>query len=235
MINLKELGYPNIKQIYLFDFVPGAGGDFFITLASKCSPEFVNCWQNDVDMLDRIIEFEETSKMPGNNIGGKLIYYDTIGEYKQQILADLYSIGGSDATKMSFCTHPTGNNVNTRISDVLAHCFPDIPITRVCLYTHSLVSQQFTLHSYYDTLDFDGHYLDTLQDETSRFIYWEDPENSFLIDHINLFINDPVKFKQAVIEIAGTLNWNWYVKITESYWEYKVMPFYNQFKEEYGT
>lgn len=235
MINLKELGYPNIEQLYLFDFVPGAGGDFFITLASKCSSDFVNCWQDDVDMLGRMLEFEETSKMPGNNIGGKLIDFDTIGEYKQQILADLYSVGGSEATKMSFCTHPTGNNVNTRITDVLKHCFPDIPITRVCLFTNSLLSKQFTLYSYYDLLDFDGHYLDTLQDETSRFIFWEDPENSFLIDHINLFINDPVKFKQAVLEIAGTVNWTWYTKITELYWQQKIEPFYSQFKEVYGA
>lgn len=240
MINLKELGYPNVNELYLFDFVPGCGGDFFITLASKCSSDFVNCWENDLDMETRMAEFRETKLMPGNNIGGKLIYYDTIGEYKQQILADLYRIGGSDATKMSFCTHPTGNNVNTRITDVLADCFPDIPIKCVALCTQSLISKQFTLYHYYDLLDFDGYYLDTLQDEHSRFIRWLDPENTLLIDHINLLINDPVKFKQAVLDITGpvSLNWNWYTSIIETYTEYKVdefLVYYRNTFEEHGA
>lgn len=235
MINLKDIGYPNIKEIYLFDFVPGSGGDMFITLASRCSGDFVNCWKDDIDMQERMEEFEETMKMPGNNIGGKLIDFNTIGEYKQQILADLYSIGGSDATKISFCTHPTGSNLDVRISDVLAHCFPEIPITRVGLFTNSLISKQFTLYSYYDCIDFDGYYIDCLQDETSRFIYWEDPENSFLIDHIDLFINDQVKFKQAVLEFAGMVNWNWYSKIIEIYTRVKVEPFLKWYSNNYGT
>ena len=242
MINLKDIGYPNIKEIYLFDFVPGSGGDMFITLASRCSGDFVNSWKDDSVMQERMEEFEETMKMPGNNISGKLFEFNTIREYKQQILAGLYKIGGSDATKISFCTHPTGNNVNTRISDVLAHCFPEIPITRVGLFTNSLISKQFTLYSYYDRIDFDGYYndwmcsrIDRLQDKTSRFIYWEDPENSFLIDHIDLFINDQIKFKQAVLEFADMVNWNWYSTIIEIYTRVKVEPFLKWYSNNYGT
>ena len=236
MIDLTSIGYPNIEKIYLFDFTPGHGGDFFITLASKCSPEFVYAWQNTEQMQDRMQEFLETKQMPGNNIGGKLIYADSVSEYKQQILADLYRIGGSTATKMSFCTHPTGDNVNTRISDVLKHCFPRIPIQRVALTITSKISEYFTIYSYYnDDSEYTRLTLRRTQDPESRFIYWEDPKNTLLVDHMDLFINNPVQFKNSVQDIAGTVNWDWYNYIIEMYAETKVDPSLKWYNKNYGT
>ena len=222
MIDLKQLGYPNIDKIYLFDFTPGHGGDFFITLASKCSRDHVGSWKDWDELEDRMNEFKRTNLMPGNNIGGKLIYGNTISEFKQQILANLYSIGQSDATRMTFCTHPDGDNTNTPITTVLHHCFPDIPIQPVALKIDSDIGEGFTMYSYNwkDRLQ-----LEKTQDEHSRWIYWEDPLNTLVFDHMDLVVNNRNKLREYASEIGGDINWDFYDRVIDIYYEHKVKPF----------
>jgi hypothetical protein len=231
MIDLERLGYKDVQAIYLFDFVPGCGGDFFITLASKCSPQHVGSWNNTSHMQKRISDFEQSLLMPGNNIGGKLIYADTVDEYKQNIQEDLIRIKhkyGTQGKYMSFCTHPTGNNVNTRISNVLAHCFPGIPIQRVALTAQTTTSIDYTYFWYAKEYKYDKELITHWQSQNSRFIYWEDTANTLVIDHMDLFINNPALFKQAVLNIGSDVNMEWYDYITDLYTQTKVKPFMEQ-------
>jgi len=226
--------YPNLEKIYLFDFTPGHAGDFFITLASKCSTEFVNGWTDMGQVTERMQEFERTKLFPGNNIGGKLIDFDTHNEYRDVIQADLDRIGPSDRRFMSFCTHPTGNNHSVRISDVLTEMFPNVPLQRVALSISTDISMAWTVYNYYN--DFSQHVKSTItrtQDERSRFIYWEDPMNTLVIDHIDLLINDPVKLKHQVLEIAEYVDWDFFNYAWNAYHKVKVNSFVKWW-EKYG-
>ena len=95
---------------YLFEFLSGHGGDFFITLASKCSYKFVGAWESTNEAYERLQEFAETGKMPGNNIGKKLID-GTWADYKASIQADMDRLQ-SDKPLISFCTHYGQNTVD---------------------------------------------------------------------------------------------------------------------------
>ena len=228
MIDLSKLGYPNVKQMYLFDFTPGQGGDFFITLASKCSSEFVHSWENTQQMLTRMAEFKKTTRMPGNNIGGKLIYHDSVSKYQQQILQDLQQKRGDLGTKISFCTHPTGSNLNTRISDVLVQCFPGLPLQRVALSIKSDTSRRFAEYHY-------GYATDVVQNTQapdSRFILWEDPVNTIELDPIDLLVNDPEELKRQVLRISSDINWQWYDHVVAVYRKIKIDPFLEWYKQE---
>lgn len=225
MDNLESLGYPNVNKLYLFDFSPGHGGDFFITLASKCSSDHVNSWKSVDEMEERLNEFKETKMMPGNNIGGKLINYNTIEDYAEQIIQDLKRIGGSDANKMSFCTHPTGDNKDVTIRSVLEHCFPGIPIQQVAMDIKSPASEYFTMYSYYnDDSDFSRQALKRQRNEDSRWIYWNDPENTIVLDQMTLMFDDRAKLKQQA-QAIGNVNNKFYDRVIEVYSEVKVNPF----------
>jgi len=228
MIDLNSLGYPNVKQMYLFDFTPGQGGDFFITLASKCSREFILSWENTQQMLDRMAEFEQTTRMPGNNIGGKLIYHDSIAAYKNQILQELKRHRSDTGTKISFCTHPTGDNLNTRISDVLAYCFPKLPLQRVALTISSDISRKFAEYHY----GYDADMVQRTQAPGSRFILWEDTVNTIQLDPIDLVISDPEQLKQKVQLISTDVNWEWYNHVVDIYRKIKIDPFLKWYEQE---
>jgi len=225
MVDLVTLGYPNVSKIYLFDFSPGHGGDFFITLASKCASDHVNSWRTTDEMEQRLDEFKDRKLMPGNNIGGKLIDHNTIDEYAEQIVQDLKHIGGSDATKMSFCTHPTGANENVKIHTVLEKCFPDIPIQQVALNIESPASEYFTMYSYYNNdSDFSRQALKRQRNENSRWIYWNDPENTIVLDQMTLMFEDRAQLKRQA-QAIGNINAEFYDRVIEVYSEVKVNPF----------
>lgn len=225
MVDLSKLGYPNVNKLYLFDFSPGHGGDFFITLASKCASDHVNSWNTWEEMEERLDEFREKKLMPGNNIGGKLINYNTIEDYAEQIIKDLKYIGGSDASKMSFCTHPIGNNKDVKIHTVLEHCFPGIPIQQVALGIESPASEYFTMYSYYnDDSDFSRQALQRQRNEDSRWIYWNDPENTIVLDQMTLMFEDKAQLKQQA-QAIGNINNKFYDRVIEVYSEVKVNPF----------
>jgi hypothetical protein len=232
MIYLNSFGYTGVNKMYLFDFTPGQGGDFFITLASKCSSEFVNSWEDSAQMKNRMAEFYNTKLMPGNNIGGKLIYHDSISAYRQQILDDLRNKPAKpiDAckSKISFCTHPTGSNLNTPISDVLKYCFPELPLQRVALSMDSDISRKFAEFYY----DYDADTVHRTQEPGSRFILWEDPVNTIKLDPIDLLITDPEKLKQHVLQISSDINWQWYNYVVDSYLKIKIKPFLEWYEQE---
>ena len=51
-----------LRKGYLFTFLSGHGGDFFITCASKCSRNFVNAWHNEKQVIQRMNEFVSNVK-----------------------------------------------------------------------------------------------------------------------------------------------------------------------------
>jgi hypothetical protein len=225
MDDLASLGYPNVNKLYLFDFSPGHGGDFFISLASKCARDHVNSWNTWEEMEERLDQFRETKLMPGNNIGGKLINYNTTEDFKEQIFTDLKRIGGSDATKMSFCTHPIGDNKDVKIRSVLEHCFPGTPIQQVALDIESPASEYFTMYNYYnDDSDFSKQHLRRQRNENSRWIFWNDPENTIVLDQMTLMFEDRAGLKQRA-QAIGDINDEFYDRVIEVYSEVKVNPF----------
>ena len=112
MINLEERGFKNIKSIYVCEFISGAGGDFFITLYSTCNKDFLRFLNNKKSLLSRFDKNDASIKfrMPGNNIGGKIMYL--IDDMEENIINDLNKILMQQQTEspnskfLNIATHP---------------------------------------------------------------------------------------------------------------------------------
>ena len=203
--NLTGLLMSSLRKGYLFEFLSGHGGDFFITLASKCSYKFVGAWESTNEAYERLQEFAETGKMPGNNIGKKLID-GTWADYKASIQADMDRLQ-SDKPLISFCTHYGQNTV-----DILPHLedWLQIPIEKVDLIPTTLQSQ-YWIDCFYDPIP-----------EFQKLV----PEKG--IDQIDLWLNKPEELDYHVRRIGESLNWEW-VQLTKDYYmEFKGKPFLDQ-------
>ena len=221
------LQFKNLERVYLFDFTPGYGGDFFITLASKCSPHFVNSWQHWYYVVDRMNEFAETKLMPGNNIGGKLIDYDDENSYRLKIMMDFENkLVNKNARYMSLCTHSTGTNLaKVSVLDTVRDLFAPIPVTPVCLEISTNRSHHWT-----DYHVPEKHWKDR-QAPFSPWLYWQDPENTILIDPIDALISkDYDKLKRLALDIAEDLNTEFYDYVLQKYLEHKVIPYYDKIR-----
>jgi len=218
--------FPNLERVYLFDFTPGYGGDFFITLASKCSRHFINSWIEWPRVVDRMTEFRETSLMPGNNIGGKLIGYDDENSYRLTIIRDLCSskITNKTGRYLSLCTHSTGDH-EINILDTVRDLFAPVPVTPVCLEISTDRSHNWTCYH-----NPEQNWLDS-QAPFSKWLFWQDPENTILIDPIDALIaKDYDKLRSLAESIGEDLNNNFYEFVLQQYLQYKVNPYYDQIR-----
>lgn len=235
MIDLKKYGLNNIDEIHLYDFTPGHGGDFFITLASKCSRIHFNHWLSMEDCRERMDIFKNQSDiatMPGNALGTKLIYEFN---YRDKIIKELnyHAKKGkySYAKKLCFVTHPSSKMVKPA-TKLLKELFPLIPIKRIALSIDTEESLHYILYHYYnkDTSGWRKQYVLSSQSKDSRFIYWENPENTIKIDHIDLLLNNPQGLKEQVEKLGIDINWKMYDFVLNTYKEKKVDPFRSWFK-----
>ena len=194
--------HSNLRKGYLFHFLSGHGGDFFITLASKCSRNFVGAWHDDKAVITRMNEFVITGKMPGNNIGKKLID-GTWQDYKKSISNELIKLD-DNRPNISFCTHPGQNQVDIKphLEDWL-----NIPIQEI----HLIPTTQQSL----DWMDF--HY-----DPIHAFQQYSSDEG---IDHIDLLLNNEKQLDWFVQDIGENLNWEWVNIVKRYYRDVKVNPF----------
>jgi hypothetical protein len=112
VINLEERGFKNIKNIYVCEFISGHGGDFFITLYSTCNKDFLRFLKNKEELLSRFDKNDTSIKfrMPGNNIGGKIMY--STGDMEENIINDLNKLLLQQPTEspnskfLNIATHP---------------------------------------------------------------------------------------------------------------------------------
>lgn len=190
----------SLRKGYLFTFLSGHGGDFFITCASKCSRNFIGAWHDKKQVITRMNEFVLTKKMPGNNIGKKLIE-GTWQDYKKSIDIEIAQLQDT-RPYVSFCTHYGQNKVDIKphLEDHLG-----IPIQEINLIP--------TTQQSWDWIDY--HY-DSKHKEHA-------PEDG--VDPIDLFLNNDKEFNFLVQRIGEDINWEW-VNIVKRYFrDVKVNPF----------
>jgi hypothetical protein len=112
MISLEDYGFRNIKNIYLCEFITGHGGDYFITLYSVCHRDFLRFLDSKEDLETRFNHHLNTDtklRMPGNNIGKKLIFIRD--DIESHIIDDLKKLlirrpEYVDAKFLNMATHP---------------------------------------------------------------------------------------------------------------------------------
>lgn len=112
MISLEDHGFRNIKNIYLCEFITGHGGDYFITLYSVCHKDFLRFLDSNNDLKARFnYNSVEGNKfrMPGNNIGKKMIFIRN--DIESYIIDDLKKLlirrpECVDAKFLNMATHP---------------------------------------------------------------------------------------------------------------------------------
>ncbi len=199
----------NLRKAYLFNFLSGHGGDFFITLASKCSRVHAGAWKDEQTFNERLDEFKVTGKMPGNNIGTKLINgdWDLYRKMIEDNLAEFRSMSHwKEGDIMSFCTH-WGQNPDPTLKSRLEHWL-QTEVEQVNMIPKTDVSRLFADHSY-----------------QWKVLYNTVPEDAVGIDHIDLLLNDRDELFKQVERIGEDLNWKYVEKVVDVYMEYKVQPF----------
>lgn len=200
----------NLRKAYLFNFLSGHGGDFFITLASKCSKVHANAWQDDETFNERMEEFKVTGIMPGNNIGTKLIYKDW-QEYQKMIENHLQELRGyafwKEKEVASFCTHWGQTADIPGLRDSLEN-YLQAPVEQVNMIPKTEISKLFADHVYK---------WNVLHDSV--------PADAVGIDHIDLLLNDRDELYKQVERIGEDVNWKRVEQVIDIYMEYKVQPF----------
>lgn len=110
LINLKDdFGsfYTSIEKVFVCEFISGHGGDFFITLYSTCNNDFIRFKTTEEDLKERL--YTPNTNMPGNNIGGKLIRYDSVLPIKSDLMKIIEQNINNHNTKKKYlntATHP---------------------------------------------------------------------------------------------------------------------------------
>ena len=97
--------YDSVEKIFLCEFIPGHGGDFFVTLYSLCNNDFIKCIEENKNIEDRLVNFPN---MPGNNLGGKYLFKDSyIMIEKDLIKFSKFNINRGNKKYINLVTHPT--------------------------------------------------------------------------------------------------------------------------------
>lgn len=195
------------RKAYLFRFLSGHGGDFFITLACGCSTTFLKSFSYDGELEDRIDEFKETGLAYGCNTGGKLIE-STWDQYKKQIQDDIdYQKGRKHLQNMeypniAFTTHYEQNKVDIKSN---LEEWLNISVTEVNLLP--------TTEQSWSWVDYHWNYRVTEDIGVNG------------IDHIDLLLNDRNKLYEHIENIGENINWNYVDKWMNAYTERKIKPF----------
>jgi hypothetical protein len=212
-IDLYKYNLDYLETVWLFEFISGGAGDFFITLASGCSTLHV---KTQADLITRMQEFKRTGKMPGNNIGKKFIENESLSEVEERIKNHLEELEPQYAPEqLSVCTHP-GQSVD--LASKIQSIFPKQKIKKVCLSPTTKLSREYITFYY-------GYTKEQILTRQEDLMLWEDPLNTMVIDPVELAINNPEELKELATFIAGELDEEMYDYVYDIYYHHKLKPF----------
>jgi hypothetical protein len=192
----------NIKKVFLTEFIPGHGGDFFITLFSGAGQNFVGSFTKD-----RIIKrLSEGGNMPGNNVGGKLINYISSEDMVNHINNSICKIKSKDKdyysrTHIHFATHPNKQQ-DFNVRDLLKS-HTNLPLQKINLIPSTADSVLWCVYHFIKQYDipndqYDGIINTILHNVTKTEL--SDTDINF--DHIDILINN----KQQLFQIANHIS-----------------------------